>query len=104
MFKLDLATGDTLLSFPIQYSSYPAGLAWDGEYLYEGISSGGAEGIRKYTTAGAYAGAIGTPRGLAIQGLSYDGLNLWVSVASVDTVYAVDPATAACASARTSTA
>jgi len=91
MFKVDPATGDTLLSFPIQYSSFPAGLAWDGEYLYEGISGGGAEGIRKYTTAGAYVGAIGTPRGQAIQGLSYDGLNLWVSVASVDTMYAVDP-------------
>ncbi len=91
MFKLDPATGDTLLSFPIQYSASPAGLAWDGEYLYEGLSSGGAEGIRKYTTAGAYVGAIGAPRGLPIQGLSYDGLNLWVSAASVDTVYAVDP-------------
>jgi len=91
MFKLDPATGDTLLSFPIEYSPSPGGLAWDGGYLYEGISGGGAEGIRKYTTAGAYVGAIGTPRGLSIQGLSYDGLNLWVSAAGVDTVYAVDP-------------
>jgi hypothetical protein len=91
MFKVDPATGDTLLSFPIQYSPQAAGVAWDGEYLYEGVSNGGAEGIMKYTPTGTYVGAIESPRGLPVNGLSYDGVNLWVSVADVDTMYAVDP-------------
>jgi len=95
MFEVDPATGDTLQSFPIGGSNYAAGVAWDGEHLYQGISFGaGNPGnkIRKYTMSGGFVEELPAPRGIhPVQGLAYDGLNLWVAVADVDTLYAVDP-------------
>ncbi len=97
MFEVDPATGDTIRSFPIQYTAYPGGAAWDGEYLYEGICPGNAGtpgSINKYTTDGMLVDTIDPPRGTyRVQGIDHDGVFLWVSVADVDSLFAINPAT-----------
>jgi len=40
IFKVDPATGTVIASYPINYSSFWAGVAWDGQYLYYGITAG----------------------------------------------------------------
>ncbi len=95
MFEVDPVTGDTIKSFPIQYSHSPGGVAWDGEYLYEGICPDEERtpgSINKYTTDGVLVDTIDPPRGTyRVQGIDHDGLFLWVSVADVDSLFAVNP-------------
>jgi len=96
MFEVNPTTGDTLSSFPIQYSYSQGGVAWDGEYIYEGIcpSNQGTPGsISKYTTDGVLIDTIDPPRGTyRVQGIDHDGIFLWVSVADVDSLFAINPA------------
>jgi len=96
MFELDPVTGDTIKSFPILYSHSPGGVARDGEYVYEGVcpeNQGTPGDIKKYTTDGVFIETLDPPRGIhRVQGLDHDGLFLWVAVADVDTLYAVNPA------------
>ncbi len=94
MFELDPATCETLSSFPVGGSSYAGGLAWDGTYFYHGACplEGFPGNIRKYTRQGDFVVQLPPPRGThRVQGLAHDGENLWVAVADVDTLYAVDP-------------
>jgi DNA-binding beta-propeller fold protein YncE len=88
MFEVDPVTGDTLSSFLVEYSSFPAGAAWHGDLLYEGVYAGR---VNVYTTDGDPAGSFISPRGLTTTGLAHDGVNLWVACGTVDSVYAVDP-------------
>jgi len=97
MFEVDPVTGDTLSSFPVQYSYSPGGVAWDGEYLYHGICPDDSRtpgSINRYTTDGVLVDTIDPPRGTyRVQGIDYDGLFLWVSVADVDSLFAIYPET-----------
>jgi hypothetical protein len=98
--KVDPDDGSVLSSFPVAYSYYPGGLAWDGEYLYHGsyhVGSLGRDGrdgdglIHKYMSDGTHVGSFGCPRGSVVpHGIAFDGENLWVAVADADTLYVVD--------------
>ena len=83
-------------TFPVVYSAHSGGLAWDGEVFYHGSDQNyaGDQGdglIHKYSADGTDVGSIGAPRGsLHPNALAYDGLNLWVTTESSDSVYVVD--------------
>jgi hypothetical protein len=98
MFEMDPLTWTEISTFPIQYSSFPGGLAWDGGCLYHGSQIGDADPrsadgrIHKYATDGTEIAAFDSPRGLTQPcGLAYDGEHLWVSILDRDTLYVVDP-------------
>jgi DNA-binding beta-propeller fold protein YncE len=95
IFEIDPADGTVLSSFPATYSSFPGGLAWDGEHLYHpswySDRDGGDGLIHKYTSDGTEVGTIPCPAGsIEPEAIAYDGRDLWVAVSDVDTLYVID--------------
>ena len=82
IFKVDPISGATIASYPIPYSYYWAGAAWDGQYIYFGVNG--------YTTpevdyiykmdpnTGALLGNFTIPSSY-ISGLTYYDGHLWYS-------------------------
>ena len=92
IFKLDMTTGAILASYQIVYSYYWAGMAWDGQYLYHGINTGGpgAHTIYKIDpTTGATVGTIPVPS-QDISGLTYHDGHLWYSDSETYMLYKID--------------
>jgi hypothetical protein len=95
--KIDPITGDVMDEFDVIYSKAAGGLAWDGESFYHG-SRGDVEGadgrIHKYSSDGTHLTAFDAPHGdIHMNGLAFDGANLWVAVADDDSLYVLDPST-----------
>jgi hypothetical protein len=93
--KLAPVTGDLLGDFSVVYSEDPGGLAWDGEIFYHGSAGdeSGADGrIHRYSADGEHLSSFVPPHGsIEIEGLAFDGKDLWVTLASDDTLYVLDP-------------
>ena len=95
--KVDPLTGDVLDEFSIILSHHAGGLAWDGENFYHGSRGDydGADGrIHKYAADGTHLSAFDSPHGnVWMNGLAFDGENLWVTVSPDDSLYVLDPNT-----------
>ena len=88
IYKIDPEDGTVLKTVPAPTPS-PAGLAWDGEYLWcvddihrKLIRFDPKDG----TTIDEYPSPAGSP-----QGITFDGEYLWVSDRSKDEIYMVNP-------------
>jgi hypothetical protein len=94
LFKLDPSNGQIMASFPVEYSAYCGGLAWDGEYFYMGSYKHEHLGdgmIHKYTYTGNPVTSFPAPGGSdQPTGLTFDGEHLWASIAYSDVLYAID--------------
>jgi hypothetical protein len=93
--KVDATDGTVLSYFPVEYTSFPSGLTWDGEYFYHPSwyteDRAGDGLIHKYAPDGTEVGTLPCPRGsLEPDAIGYDGRDLWVTLASVDTLYVID--------------
>lgn len=93
--KVDPADGTMLSHFPVVYTSFPSGLAWDGEYFYHPswyTPDHDADGlIHKYTADGTEIGTFPCPRGSVVpDAIGYDRRDLWVALNDVDTLYVVN--------------
>lgn len=92
--KLNPVTGDLLGDFSVVYSEDPGGLAWDGEIFYHGSAGdeSGADGhIHKYSAEGEHLSSFVPPHGsIEMEGLGFDGKDLWVTLGSNDTLYVLD--------------
>ncbi|TKJ39695.1 hypothetical protein CEE37_10470 [candidate division LCP-89 bacterium B3_LCP] len=89
--KVDPMTGAVVTSFPIVYSSYWAGVAWDGQYLYYGTNTGspGSHTIYKIDpNTGAQVGTISVPS-QDISGLTYYDGHLYYSDSQTFTLYQI---------------
>ncbi len=89
IYKIDPKDGTILSSVPAPTPS-PAGLAWDGSYLWctddlhrKLIQFDPEDG----TTIREYPSPAGNP-----QGITFDGEYLWISDRGADEIYMVDPA------------
>ena len=93
--KLDPLTGAVLVEFAVIYAETPGGLAWDGEKFYHGSAGdeSGADGyIHQYSAEGVHLASFEAPRGsLHMEGLAFDGTNLWVALRHSDSLYVLDP-------------
>jgi len=82
LFKIDPNTGAILSQFPVTYSYYWAGLAWDGANLYYGWNGNPSlpipGSIIKYSPTGAVLDSMTVPRGY-ISGLEYYDGHLYYS-------------------------
>jgi hypothetical protein len=93
--KVDPADGTVLSYFPVEYSAFPSGLAWDGECFYHPswyVPENDGDGlIHKYTADGTDVGTLPCPGGsVEPDAIGYDGQDLWVALNGVDTLYVVD--------------
>jgi hypothetical protein len=93
--KVDPLTGVVLDEFTVIYSTFPGGLAWDGQTFYHGSAGDGGDAdgrIHKYSMDGTHLGAFDSPTGDPdLGGLAFDGVHLWVAVRYDDSLYVVDP-------------
>jgi hypothetical protein len=92
--RVDAQTGEVSSDFTVVYSEHPGGLAWDGECFYHGSAGegDGADGlIHKYSAEGTHLVSFEAPHGNRdMEGLAFDGQELWVTVRHEDTLYVVD--------------
>lgn len=93
--EVDPTDGTVLSHFPVEYSTFPSGLAWDGEYLYHpswySEDRDGDGLIHKYKTDGTEVSTFACPHGsLEPDGIAYDGQDLWVSVVGIDSLFVID--------------
>jgi hypothetical protein len=81
--------GDTLYSFPAP-STWPGGLAWDGEFFWH--SDGDSYEVYKLDTLGNVITSFPTP-GFCAGGLAWDGVNLWIVAETQAKLYKIDTLT-----------
>ena len=95
LYERDPETGATVLFFGAVYSGICGGVAWDGDELYVGSDQTGRDGdglIHTYTPDGTETGSFASPRGsVNPRDLTFDGVNLWVTILGPDTLYVVNP-------------
>ncbi|MFZ1947842.1 MAG: PKD domain-containing protein [bacterium] len=95
VFEQDPATGEVLGSFVVIYSAQAGGLDWHEGVFYYGsyqTGSGGDGRIHRYTGDGTELSSFPAPRGnVRPEGVVFDGVNAWVAISGVDSLFAVDP-------------
>ena len=98
--SLDPVTGAEITHFDVIYSTYSAGLAWDGESFFYGSwksASGGDGHIHKYAPDGTHLLDFPSPDDSQTpHGVAYDGENLWVTTDITDSLFVMDPEREAC--------
>ncbi|HTL80270.1 MAG TPA: hypothetical protein VL651_01125 [Bacteroidia bacterium] len=83
---------DTVSSFHLN-DDWPAGIAWDGHYLWGG---GHSRYIYKYSSTGTILDSIPNPNSSeGTSGLVFDGNVLWVMIEEADQIFKLDARTGA---------
>jgi len=92
IYKLDSTTGFVVDSFPAP-TTFPTGLTFDGQYLW--LAEYGSTIYKIDPGTGSVVFSFPSPTTVSgwTDGLTFDGVNLWVTGFADPMIYKVDPAT-----------